>query len=239
MNSGGAVAKLDLVANKATWWTVNLRGSSYGDIKIGGSFKYAILDTGTSLIGLEQSSFDLIKDEVQRIEGAECYDGLGCALPGDCASYEGRWPIQDLKFQLNYNVFTLPPAAYTFTISDNADTEACLIAVQPLPENTGVNILGDPFLRTFTTTFDYASQQMQLSINVNAPAGTKIEKLLSPLEYFGIGLVVVVLIAILIAIACCCYRAKKKRDEEAKYKVVLEEHNESLTDNSRDNGAMN
>jgi len=55
------------VASQDTWWTVNLKDSTYGNIKIGGSFKYAILDTGTSLIGLEQSSFDLIQAEVEKV----------------------------------------------------------------------------------------------------------------------------------------------------------------------------
>ena len=73
-----------------------MKDSKYGDIKIGGSFWYAILDTGTSLIGLEQSSFDLIEAEVKKVAGAECYSGLGCALPRSCESYEGDWPIQSI-----------------------------------------------------------------------------------------------------------------------------------------------
>jgi len=50
---------------------------------------------------------------------------------------------------------------------------------------------------------------MQLSINVNAPAGAKIEKLITPLEYFGIVLVIVLIIAIVIvAVYCCCKKRK-------------------------------
>ena len=70
VKSGETTTKLNLVASKDTWWTVNLKDSYYGNIKIGGSFKYAILDTGTSLIGLEESSYDLIEAEVKKVQGA-------------------------------------------------------------------------------------------------------------------------------------------------------------------------
>ena len=42
----------------------------YGGKSVQGSFKYAILDTGTSLLGIEKSSFTEIAAEVLKIEGA-------------------------------------------------------------------------------------------------------------------------------------------------------------------------
>ena len=61
---------------------------------------------------------------------------------------------------------------------------------------------------------------MELSINVNAPAGAKIEKKITPLEYFGIILMIVVVIAIVIAAAYCCIKRRKRNTAEANYSHV-------------------
>ena len=98
IKEGSPRASLDLVGSKDQWWTVNLKESNYGNIKIKGSFKYAILDTGISLIGLEQSSYDLIEAEIKKVDGSQCFSGLGCALPHECEYYTDSWPLQDLVF---------------------------------------------------------------------------------------------------------------------------------------------
>ena len=69
--------------------------------------------------------------------------------------------------------------------------------------------MGDPFLRTFTTTFDYAEQKMELGINGNAPDGVQIEKKLSTWAIFGI-VVACLSVVVLIAVALYfCYRRRK------------------------------
>ena len=73
--------------------------------------------------------------------------------------------------------FTMPPSTYTFNLEDPDTLESiCIVAISSLPEDQSVHILGDPFLRTFTTTFDYGTQQMGLALNINAPEGAKIEE---------------------------------------------------------------
>ena len=77
-------ASLSLLKDKDTWWTVNLNGFKYGDKNVQGSFKYAILDTGTSLLGIEKTTFTEIANEVLKIEGADCDPSIGCVLPNAC-----------------------------------------------------------------------------------------------------------------------------------------------------------
>ena len=68
---------------------------------------------------------------------------------------------------------------------------------------------------------------MEISINVNAPAGAKIDKKITPIEYFGIILAIVVVIAILIAVIYCCL--KKRKGNATKYQFVHQDQNETLT----------
>ena len=94
-------------------------------------------------------------------------------------------------------MFTLPFEGYAFDAEDSSGAAQCIIAVNHVSDSSGLYILGDPFLRTFTTTFDYKNGKMEVGINTNAPAGTKIEKKLSTWVIFGIVVAAFILVAII------------------------------------------
>ena len=48
-----------------------------------------------------------------------------------------------------------------------------------MPDEAGLFVLGDPFLRSFVSTFNFASGKIELGVNIFAPEGTSITKELS------------------------------------------------------------
>ena len=79
--------------------------------------------------------------------------------------------------------------------------------------------MGDPFLRTFTTTFDYSGKAMDVGINVNAPSGAKIVKKLSYLEIFFIVVGCLLVVACLGAIGYCIWKKNKQKKERKMLQV--------------------
>lgn len=48
--------------------------------------------------------------------------------------------------------YTIPPAGY---LLDNYGTHACVIGLSYISDSNNMYILGDPFIRSFFTSFDY------------------------------------------------------------------------------------
>ena len=131
--------------------------------------------------------------------------------------------------------FTLPPAAYTVDIEGDDGTKVCYIAVNALPDDQGLYILGGPFLRSFTTTFDYSDQSMELAINTNAPSGVKIAKKLSTWAIIGIVAACVVVVIVLAVVAYLCYK-KRKRTMKGRSHVIGGSNNKKTLVSRQDDG---
>ena len=82
-------------------------------------------------------------------------------------------------------------------------------------DQQGIYILGDPFLRTFTTTFDYKEKKMDVAININAPSGARIVSKLSYLEIFFI-VVACLLVAGCLGLCGYCIWKKNKQKKQAR-----------------------
>lgn len=114
--------------------------------------------------------------------------------------------------QLQENYYTLPPEAYTFTSSSQFSFRKCTVAISYSDDSSGIYILGDTFMRNFVTTFDFKNEEMRMAINVEAPAGVKVEYKMSGWKIFliivgcliGLGLIIWITI-------CLCKRRKSQR----------------------------
>ena len=106
-----------------------------------------------------------------------------------------------------------------FTTTDGSGNYQCNVAVSYMDD---ISILGDTFMRNYLTTFDYKNEQVQLSINVNAPSNVKIGS--KPNTQDGdssdsanVGAIVGIIIAVLITLivlaylSYCCIQKEKKR----------------------------
>ena len=86
--------------------------------------------------------------------------------------------LKPLTIQLDDNHYTISPEGYTFS-GDNIKKYLCTVAISYNDDKQGIFILGDTFLRSFVSVFDYNDNSMLLGVNSNAPEGTKIEWKLS------------------------------------------------------------
>jgi cathepsin D len=99
----------------------------------------AIVDSGTSMIGLPSSQFPFVNRLIERVKS-------------DCSNLDD---LPDLVFELGQHKFALPPSAYVLRASwsDSYCYPAFLDFSMP-SDNGDVWILGVPFLRHFYTVFD-------------------------------------------------------------------------------------
>ena len=86
--------------------------------------------------------------------------------------------LKPLTIQLDDNHYTISPEGYTFS-GDNIKKYLCTVAISYNDDKQGIFILGDTFLRSFVSVFDYNDNSIHLGVNSNAPEGTKIEWKLS------------------------------------------------------------
>ena len=86
--------------------------------------------------------------------------------------------LKPLTIQLDDSHYTISPEGYTFS-GDNIKKYLCTVAISYNDDKQGIFILGDTFLRSFVSVFDYNDNSIRLGVNSNAPEGTKIEWKLS------------------------------------------------------------
>jgi hypothetical protein len=83
--------------------------------------------------------------------------------------------MEPITIRLKNNLYTIPPQGYMLNNTQiGGVTHKCTIMVGYLSDSQGIYILGDTFLRNFYTTFDLTNNQVQLSVSLNAPKGTRV-----------------------------------------------------------------
>lgn len=84
----GEVFDLKLMQSNNTWWSTSYRGLTYGGTDIHTSkMNVAILDTGTSLIALPDSDYNLLVSKVMAEDGSwDCVTNAQCQIAASCAT---------------------------------------------------------------------------------------------------------------------------------------------------------
>ena len=118
-------------------------------------------------------------------------------------------------------MFNLTSKYYTYNRKNYTSGKYyCQVTVTAISDESGLYILGDPFMRAFTTTFDYSDSKMEVGINPSAAEYVSVHTVMTNWEKFGIVAACLALLAIIITIAYFCYK-KCKRDHH-----TLEEQSE-------------
>ena len=149
--------KLYLDTTYDEWWSVRLRSVRYGSSNLKSSYTdIAIIDTGTSFFTISKSDFDNFAEKMLELDGLTCNYAEGCQSQ-DGVFCESLWPLmEDLQIQLDFTVFNITPQYFTYNrLNVSSEKYFCQITVSALPDEDGIYILGDPFLRAFTTNFDF------------------------------------------------------------------------------------
>eukprot|EP01017_Pseudomicrothorax_dubius_P037133 TRINITY_DN5405_c0_g1_i1.p1 TRINITY_DN5405_c0_g1~~TRINITY_DN5405_c0_g1_i1.p1 ORF type:complete len:384 (+),score=100.19 TRINITY_DN5405_c0_g1_i1:75-1226(+) len=142
--AASSFAYLPLV-NK-TYWTLALETIKVGGVSFGTKNMVAIIDSGSSVIGTEKKLADKIK----------------AALPPlkDCQDLKA---FPALTFVINGNDLTLQPSDYILTFKQG-QVEQCLIGINAVEVAEGTVVLGDVFLRTYYTHFDYGNNRVGFAV---------------------------------------------------------------------------
>ena len=151
-----------------------MNGLYYGDQSMKMSkIRYAILDTGTSLIYFGKSDYEEFKKHMLAIAPEmDCF-GIYCkSTKHTCDHYIPL--MKDITLVIDNTYYTITPDGYTFS-GDNIKKYKCTVAISYNDDKQGLFILGDTFLRNFVSTFNYKDGFVQLGVNVNAEKTTQIE----------------------------------------------------------------
>ncbi len=204
-----------------TWWTVNLTGAYYGTININSyDTKNAIVDTGTSLLTLSKTDYNVFTALVnnQTNNAFTCNDG-GCTTEaGPCGAFAGQ--LSDIVIYIDGIAYTIPPSGY---MMDDLNLVQCTILVGSLADSEGFWVLGDTFIRNYYASFNYTAFTVSLAPTAFPPT---IQPYTPPspntptgLSTGGIIIISVVAVAIAVAISLiticilkkkgkCCFRQR-------------------------------
>ena len=161
------------------WWTVYMIGVAVNNQGVVSSNKqvfsaplstpeYAILDSGTSLIVGPTESIDAIIAEIRTVSKIDIgYNSQTQIFAIACSDVEKlptlTFVLADAKTGQSYH-YTLTGPAYVVASLSSSDG-ICPLALQEGGSNGNMNlwILGDPFLRTFYSVYDYDNSRVGLA----------------------------------------------------------------------------
>jgi len=173
----GNMTWIDLALQQ--WWTVEFVGISVANQGVVSSddsivfasgqstVNAAILDSGTSLIVGPKNSVEMVMESIQSSSGVDVYyDSRSGIYAVDCSNVEKLPPVTfTLRDTQSVYHYTMPGPAYVIQ-SLSSNPNVCPLAFQEDSSGTSVSpfwILGDPFLRTFYSVYDYTNSRVGLA----------------------------------------------------------------------------
>jgi len=124
-------------------------------------------------------------------------------------------PLEPIKFQFSDDwLFGVPPEDYMIDyvepgVGGQPDQSYCILGVSG--GNFGLYILGDSFLRSFLTVYDFETQQVGIAIHAESQSDISVNTNSSN-KGWAIPLILVVTFLILLTIGIYFYR-KYKREQ--------------------------
>ena len=168
-----------LTLTQEQWWTVNMIGVAVNNVGVVTSnprilsapestADLAILDSGTSLIVGPTGSVDTIVREIKSVSGVDVsYDSRSQIFAVPCSDVKKLPPITfvlaDARTGQSYHYTMTGPAYVVASLSSSKNM--CPLAFQEGGSggNSNLWILGDPFLRTFYSVYDYENSRVGLA----------------------------------------------------------------------------
>ncbi|KHJ86578.1 hypothetical protein OESDEN_13666 [Oesophagostomum dentatum] len=139
-------------------WRIPIEGFSYASFRYSADNEQALVDTGSSYIGVPAS----VMSEIARITGAKFNSKLDVYVV-PCSR---MWTLPNLVFQLNNIQYTIPSAQYIIDM-DLGDKCALTFYSMKYDKFLGISwILGAPFIRTFCTIFDYGERRIGFAVAI-------------------------------------------------------------------------
>jgi len=134
----------------------------------------AVVDTGTSMMAIPFKDYNILtqmwQTQINNKDEFVCQMGL-CIGGQKCSHFE---PIlSNISLVIENELFEIMPKGYLLNGQDlDPDfIDTCIFGVMPLPSLVGsmkMYLLGDVFLRSFYSVFDFEQQSVKLGINIHA-----------------------------------------------------------------------
>ncbi|CDW83707.1 eukaryotic aspartyl protease family protein [Stylonychia lemnae] len=204
-NDGCGVHWYDLTGKN--WWQIEIQDIVFDESSIlGSSTSKAIVDSGTSMITVPRDVFSKFKstlDTSYSSEDISCDDqDMMCFYQGECKDYYSKF--KHLKIQLGDRwVFTIPPQDYLVDQTIQGK-QFCFFGV--FGHDSNLVILGDAFLRTYYTVYDFDGDQVGVALHKYS-LGTLEKKF----PVWIIVMIVILGIFIILLIAYLIYRRYKNK----------------------------
>ena len=155
------------------WWTVNLIDVTLNNAAVTSTSKYStIIDSGTSLIIGPDDQVIALMNSIQSVSGKNVYYDSSSAIYAVYCTDVTALPSMTFTLAGSDNQmyqFTMPAAAYIVS-SLSSNPAICPLGIQGSGSisslsSTSINwILGDPFLRSFYTVYDYEESRIGVAV---------------------------------------------------------------------------
>jgi hypothetical protein len=158
-----------VVVPERGYWQVALRGVRIGDAPLslcGGGACRAVLDTGTSMLGVPEQALSHMHRLLARLAEptSDCRQ-----LPGPPIVFD----LEGFELQLNAEDYSRPAPMTVKSKSGNASYTVCRSSLLPVPADTdeeeGGNmaqlfVFGEPFLQKYYTKYDWRKHRISFSL---------------------------------------------------------------------------
>ncbi|KIJ68155.1 hypothetical protein HYDPIDRAFT_25599 [Hydnomerulius pinastri MD-312] len=129
-----------------TYWTVDMNGISVNDQLVSTSGVNGVIDTGTSFIYVPDATAQSIYNSIQ---------GAGPSGSNDGFYYYPCDSQVQISFVFNNIYFALDPQDFNLGTSDS-ESGTCVGAIIGSSQFTNIAIIGDSFIKSYLTVFDYS-----------------------------------------------------------------------------------
>jgi cathepsin D len=131
------------------WWVIAIDSMVVGNSSY--TFSSCIIDSGSSLIVVDQSIYNNVTNAIGNID----------------PSCNGIENLPNIVINLSGNVFTLTPNDYVLRLPDNNGNLQCQGGFQEGDfGGQSMIILGDTFMKTYYTIFDVAYNQVHIGLAI-------------------------------------------------------------------------
>jgi len=169
----GGLKKMQTLAYRPEWtesvkqWTLEGQSLMYGEEpfdKIEDQKKFAaIIDTGTSNIGVPSKMFEFLKDRwYKSIDDLDCMaDDNFCQTKKSCD--EAAKKLKPISVQMSGQVFEMPPNLYLHQTDGR-----CQLAIhnnEMRGSSSNLMVVGDLLLRHLYQVYDFDNETISLGVN--------------------------------------------------------------------------
>jgi len=223
----GDVRVHDVDQKYNSWWSLEMTGLGINwDNAKSTKVSLAVIDTGTSLMYVPRTEFDVFvsrwKFESGDVRCFTLFNPYCYSSTKKCAELAPK--LASIQVELDHVTYSMPAEAYLLPQYDETTglEDMCLFSIWPIDDDQNLYLIGDTFLRQFYSSYDYQNNTISFAVSVNAREGVEItDKKVSTMSgwaVFGIVCACLFVLVLLFVLVKKC-TAKKSDHVETQYQA--------------------